>query len=54
MPANVKIVIEKHPDTYVAHPIGLKGVVAGQRVTYEEALALFNPVVTSPVAEFRW
>lgn len=36
---NFKIVVEKHPDTYVAYPLGLKGVVIGQGATYEEALA---------------
>jgi predicted RNase H-like HicB family nuclease len=36
--ANVKIIVEKHPDGYVAYPIGLKGVVIGQGATYEEAL----------------
>ncbi len=34
-----KIVVEKHPDTYVAYPLGLKGVAVGQGVTYEAALA---------------
>jgi len=34
-----KIVVEKHPDTYVAYPLGLKGVVVGQGDTYEAALA---------------
>lgn len=34
-----KIVVEKHPDGFVAYPIGLKGVVVGQGDTYEEALA---------------
>lgn len=36
---NFKIVVEKHPDTYVAYPLGLKGVVVGQGDTYEAALA---------------
>jgi predicted RNase H-like HicB family nuclease len=35
----VKILIEKHADGYVAYPVGLKGVVVGQGDTYEEALA---------------
>lgn len=35
----VKIVIEKHPDGYVAYPLGLKGVVVGEGDTYEAALA---------------
>jgi predicted RNase H-like HicB family nuclease len=34
-----KIIVEKHPDGYVAYPLGLKGVVVGQGDTYEEALA---------------
>ena len=33
-----KIVVEKHPDTYVAYPLGLKGVVVGQGDSYESAL----------------
>lgn len=31
-------VVEKHPDGFVAYPLGLKGVVVGQGDTYEEAL----------------
>ena len=34
-----KIVVEKHPDTYVAYPLGLKGVVVGQGDSYEDALS---------------
>ncbi len=34
-----KIIIEKHPDGYVAYPLGLKGVVIGQGDTYEESVA---------------
>ena len=36
---HVKIVVEKHPEGYVAYPLGLKGVVVGEGDTYEEALA---------------
>jgi predicted RNase H-like HicB family nuclease len=35
----VKVIVEKHLDGYVAYPLGLKGVVVGQGDTYEEALA---------------
>ena len=35
----LKVVVEKHPDIYVAYPLGLKGVVIGQGETYEAALA---------------
>ena len=33
-----KIVVEKHPDTYVAYPLEMKGVIVGQGDTYEAAL----------------
>jgi predicted RNase H-like HicB family nuclease len=36
--ARVKVVIEKHPDGYVAYPLGLKGVIVSQGETYEEVL----------------
>jgi predicted RNase H-like HicB family nuclease len=35
----IKIIIEKHPDSYVAYPIGIKGIVVGEGDTYEEAIA---------------
>ena len=34
----IKIIIEKHPEGYVAYPLGLKGVIVGEGDTYEEAL----------------
>jgi len=34
-----KIVVEKHPDGYVAYPLGLRGIVVGEGDTFEEALA---------------
>lgn len=39
MPKIFKIVVEKHPDGYVAYPLGMKGVVVGEGNTYDEALA---------------
>ena len=35
----IKIIVEKHSEGYVAYPLGLKGVVVGEGNTYEEALA---------------
>jgi len=35
----VKIVVEKRADGYVAYPLGVKGVVVGQGDTYDEALS---------------
>ena len=34
----VKVIIEKHPDGYVAYPVGIKGVVVGEGDSYEDAL----------------
>ncbi len=34
----LKIIVEKHPEGYVAYPLGLKGVVVGEGNTYEEAV----------------
>jgi predicted RNase H-like HicB family nuclease len=34
-----KIIVEKHPDGYVAYPLGIKGIVVGQGDTYEGALS---------------
>jgi len=34
-----KVIVEKHPDGYIAYPVGLKGIVMGEGGTYEEALA---------------
>jgi predicted RNase H-like HicB family nuclease len=35
----IKIIVEKHPDGYVAYPLGVQGVVAGEGDTYEAAVA---------------
>lgn len=34
-----KIVVEKHPDGYVAYPLGVEAIIVGQGDSYEEALA---------------
>jgi predicted RNase H-like HicB family nuclease len=34
-----KIIVEKHPDGYIAYPLGIKGAVVGEGDTYEEALS---------------
>lgn len=35
----IKVIIEKHPDGYVAYPLGVKGTVVGEGDTLEEALS---------------
>ena len=38
--SSLKIIVEKHPDGYVAYPLGLaRGVIVGQGDSYEDALA---------------
>jgi len=39
MVKQLKIIVEKHSDAYVAYLLGTKGVVVGEGQTYEEALA---------------
>jgi predicted RNase H-like HicB family nuclease len=34
-----KVIVEKHLDSYVAYPLGFKGIIVGEGDTYEEALA---------------
>ena len=34
----MKIIIEKHPDSYVAYPIGIQSVIVGEGDTFDEAL----------------
>jgi len=48
----IKIIVEKHPDGYVAYPLGLKGVVVGQGNTYEEALADIKSAIGFHVETF--
>jgi hypothetical protein len=35
---HLKIVVERHPEGYVAYPLGIQGVVVGEGDSYEEAL----------------
>lgn len=49
---NVKIIVEKHEDGYVAYPLGLKGVVVGQGDSYEEALADVRSAIRFHVETF--
>lgn len=35
----IKIIVEKHEDGYVAYPLGLKGIVVAEGDTYEQVLA---------------
>jgi predicted RNase H-like HicB family nuclease len=47
-----KIIVEKHPDGYVAYPLGLKGVVVGQGDTYEEVLSDIKSAIRFHIETF--
>jgi len=47
-----KIVVEKHPDGYIAYPLGIKGTVIGQGDTYEEALADVKSAIRFHIESF--
>ena len=38
MDVQVKVIVEKHSDGYVAYPVGIKGAVVGQGDSYQAAL----------------
>ena len=50
--ASIKIIVEKHPDGYVAYPLGIDGAVVGQGDTYEEALADVRSAILAHVEAF--
>lgn len=47
-----KIIVEKHPDGFVAYPLGLKGVVVGEGDTYEDALSDVNSAIRFHIKSF--
>ena len=52
MVQHVKVIVEKHPDGYVAYPLGLKGVIVGEGDTYAEALADVQSAITFHIETF--
>lgn len=49
---NVKIVVEKHSDGYIAYPLGIEGVVIGQGETYEEAVVDLKSAIRFHIESF--
>ncbi len=47
-----KIIVEKHPDEYVAYPLGLRGIVVGEGDTYEEALSDVKSAIKFHIESF--
>jgi predicted RNase H-like HicB family nuclease len=52
MEKQFKIIVEKHPDGYVAYPLGLRGVVVGEGDSYEQALADVRSAIEFHVETF--
>jgi len=48
----MKILVEKHSDGYVAYPLGVEGVVVGEGDTYEAALADVRSAIRFHVETF--
>jgi predicted RNase H-like HicB family nuclease len=44
-----KVIVEKHPDGFVAYPLGLKGVCVAEGDTYEQALSEVHSAI-----RFHW
>ncbi|MEK6790508.1 MAG: type II toxin-antitoxin system HicB family antitoxin [Deltaproteobacteria bacterium] len=47
-----KIIVEKHPDGFVAYPLGFKGVIVGQGDTYEQALSDIKSAIRFHIETF--
>ena len=52
MVRHVKLIVERHPDGYVAYPVNLKGVVVGQGDSFEEALKDVKSAIAFHVETF--
>ena len=47
-----KVIVEKHPDGYVAYPLGLKGIIVGQGDTYDDALIDVKSAISFHIETF--
>ena len=48
----IKVIVERNPDGYVAYPLGIKGVIVGEGDTYEEALADVKSAIKFHIESF--
>lgn len=48
----IKIIVEKHPDGYVAYPLGVQGVVVGEGDTCEAAVADVKSAIKFHIESF--
>jgi len=49
---SVKIVIEKHPEGYMAYALGLKGMVLGQGDTYEDTITDIRAAIRAHIETY--
>jgi len=49
---DLKLVVEKHPDGYVAYPLGIEGVVVGEGNSFEEAVADLKSAIRFHIETF--
>lgn len=49
---NLKVIVEKHADGYVAYPLGMKGVVVAEGDSYDEVLANVRSAIARHVETF--
>jgi predicted RNase H-like HicB family nuclease len=54
MTHQIKIIVEKNTDGYVAYPLGLKGIIVGEGDTYEEALADVRSAIKFHIETFGY
>ncbi|MFO0795565.1 MAG: type II toxin-antitoxin system HicB family antitoxin [Candidatus Brocadiaceae bacterium] len=47
-----KLIIEKHPDGFVAYPLGLNGIVVGQGETFEAAFSDVKSAIRYHIENF--
>lgn len=50
---DIKIIVEKHPDGYIAYPIGLKGIVIGEGDTFEKAVSDVKSAIKFHLETFK-
>ncbi|MBF0111274.1 MAG: type II toxin-antitoxin system HicB family antitoxin [Desulfamplus sp.] len=48
----IKIIVERHYDGYVAYPLGLQGVIIGEGNSYEEALSDVESAINFHIETF--
>jgi predicted RNase H-like HicB family nuclease len=49
---NIKLIVEKHSDGYVAYLIGIEGVVIGEGNSYEEAMSDLESAIRFHIETF--